>query len=64
MSEARSVFRVKLQTHYPLPKYGAVPIRELTWELPHDGLLTVWTQRSGTTWRAFESTTYTKWTVF
>jgi hypothetical protein len=64
MSEARSVFRVKLQVHYPLPRYGAVPIRELTWELPNDGLLTVWTHQSGTAWRAFESTTYTKWDIF
>jgi hypothetical protein len=64
MSEARSVYRVKLQTHYPLPKCGAVRIRELTWELPNDGLLTVWTHQSGKAWRAFESTTYTKWTIF
>src|SRR5437879_4297351 len=64
MSEARSVFRVKLQVQYPLPKYGAVPIRELTWELPNDGLLTVWTHQSGKAWRTFESTTYTKWTIF
>lgn len=64
MSEALSMFRARLQSHYPLPENGSVRIRELTWELPNNVLLTVWLHQSKGIWRALESTRYDKWTVF
>ena len=63
MSDAKSMFRVGLQTHYPLPESGNIRIREVTWEFGDDRL-TCWLHRVHGEWRVIETTKYTRWTLF
>jgi hypothetical protein len=63
MSDAKSMFRVRLQMHYSLPESSDVRIREMTWEFGDDRL-TCWLHRAHGEWQVLETTKYTRWTVF
>jgi hypothetical protein len=63
MSDAKSMFRVRLQMHYPLPESSDVRIREMTWEFGDDQL-TCWLHSVHGEWQVLETTKYTRWTVF
>ena len=63
MSDAKSMFRARLQMHYPLPESDEVRICEMTWEFGDDRL-TCWLHRVHGEWRVIETTKYTRWTLF